>query len=67
MAGKAVGIGDRFVAVGREAITWAVEACFDIPGGIRHVRLRQIGAPHIQRTFSEMTLLDPRTFKRSSD
>jgi hypothetical protein len=66
VADSVLRLGDRFVAVGREAITWAVEACFDVPGGIRHVRLQQIGASHIQRTFSEKTLLDPRTFKRTS-
>jgi hypothetical protein len=63
MAVKALATGDRFIAIEREAIVWVVDACFDSPGGIRHARLRQIDAPHIQRTFSEVALHDRRMFR----
>ena len=63
MTAKGLATGDRFIAVGREAIVWVVDACFNGPGAIRHARLRQIDAPHIQRTFSESTLHDRRMFR----
>lgn len=63
MTVKGLATGDRFIAVGREAIVWVVDACFKGPAGIRHVRLRQIGSPKIQRTFSEVTLHDRKMFR----
>lgn len=63
MTAKTLETGDRFIAVGREAIVWIVDACFKGPGDIRHARLRQVGYPHIQRTFSEAALHDRKMFR----
>ena len=58
-------IGDRFVAIGRESISWEIELVFQDPNKIPHARLRRLDNASIQRTFSFAALMNPEMFRRS--